>query len=242
MMKTIRRYSLTTLVASLAFLPLLYRLVPNMPWVVELLVAVAIGVVAWLAEHYRRVRPRLKLEEKRTYLFGTVCRSVLAELCEYDQTARLNIMEIDRRFLASLSVFNIIYGRGMEGDPDKNLRLKLTQGVAGQAVAQQALCVANLETAHAPTFGLDADQVEKTKDLTLVLSMPIKRTEKMPDGSFALTDDVIGTVNIDSKRKDAHRFYETTFIYENDSAPVSLLDKQVVRLRQISELCSYIMS
>ena len=207
---------------------------PGMSLAAELVIALLIAFAAGIVDHYRNVRPRLRLEDKRTYLFGTVCRSALANLREHDETARLNVMEIDRRFMNAWSVFDIIYSREMEGDSDKNLRLKLTQGVAGQAAARQGFCVANLEADHAPTFGLTLNQLEKTKNLTLILSMPIKRTMKMPDGSFTFTDDVIGVVNIDSKMKGAHRIYETTFLCEGDLSAVgsTLLDEQWKRLRE----------
>lgn len=244
MMKTVRRYSITALVAALAFMPFLYRLIPNMSWVIQFMVAVLIAVVAGFIEHYRSVRPRLKMENKRTRLFGMVCVNALEELHEHDPTARLNIMEIDQRFVDSWSVFEIVYGRGMAGDPDQGLRLKLNQGVCGQAVAQRAFCVANLEIPHGPTFNLDPDQLEKTKNLTLIMSMPIKRAEKMQDGTFILTDDIIGVVNIDSKREGAYDFYENTIVYGTDmeTGGRSLLEMQTQVLRRISELCSYIMS
>jgi hypothetical protein len=187
---------------------------------------------------------RLLLEDKRTYLFSTVCRTVLEDLREHDPTAQLNIMEIDYRLIRSLSVFKVIYTLGMGDDPDKNPQLKLTQGVPGQAVARKGFCVADLESKHTPMFGLTADQYDKTKELTLVLSMPIKRTEKMPDGSFVLADDVIGVVNIDTKRPSAHMYYESIILYFNNggSEGISLLDWQWRRMQEISELSSYILS
>jgi hypothetical protein len=162
MMKTIRRYTLTVCVSALAFFPLLYKLVPNMPWELQFFIALLIAVMAGLVDHYRNVRPRLSLEDRRTRLFDMACGTALEELRRHDPTARLNIMEIDHRFLKSWSVFQMVYSRGMEGDPDHGLQLKLNQGVCGQAVARRAFCVADLEPVHGPTFNLDADQLEKT--------------------------------------------------------------------------------
>ena len=209
----------------------------------QLLIALLIALLAGFIEHYKSVRPRLKLEDKRTVIFDSVFHGVLTELRRHDSTARFLIMEIDHRILDRWSVFRHVFGRNMGEDPDKDLGLKLTQGVSGQAVAQRGFCVADLEAAHGPTFNLDPAQLEKTKDLTLVLSMPIKRTEKLLDGSYKLTDDIIGVVNIDSKKEGAYEYYQSTILFEvDDDEGQSLLDIQFQNLQEISRLCSYILS
>ena len=58
--------------------------------------------------------------------------------------------------------------------------------------------MANLEVENGPVFGLSADQHAKTEGLTLVLSMPVKKTERLPDGTPSVTDEVLGVINIDS--------------------------------------------
>lgn len=163
---------------------------------------------------------------------------------KHDPTARFLIMEIDRRVLDRWSVFEVVYNRNMQNDPDKDLKLKLPQGVSGEAVAQRGVCVADLETEHGPTFKLNKAQLDKTKDLTIVISMPIKRVRKMQDNTYTITDDIIGVVNIDSKLKGAHEAYQNTIIYEEDADNEGqpLLDIQIRNLREISERCSYIMS
>lgn len=244
MMKTIRRHTITLLVALLALLPIAYRVFPNMSVWVQLFIGLLIALLAGFIQHYRSVRPHLKLEEKRTVIFGSVFHGVLAELRHHDPTARFLIMEIEYRGLDRWSVFRHVFGRNMGTDPDKDLGLRLSQGVSGQAVAQRGFCVADLEAAHGPTFNLDQDQLEKTKDLTLVLSMPIKRTKKLPDDTYILTDDIIGVANIDSKKKGAYEYYLNTILYEADSDDEgqSLLEAQFRNLQEISQLCSYILS
>lgn len=243
-MKTIRRYTITLLVACLAFLPIVYRIFPKMPLWLQVVVGLLIALLAGFLEHYKSVRPRLALEDKRTVIFDAVFAGVLAELRKHDPTARFLIMEIDRRVLDRWSIFRNVFGRNMEGDSDKDLGLRVTQGVSGQAVARRGFCVADLEAAHGPTFNLDPGQLDKTKELTLVLSMPIKRTKKMPDGTYTLTDDIIGVVNIDSKMKGAYEFYQNTILYEGDfdDEGESLLDTQFRFLQESSGLCSYVMS
>ena len=132
----------------------------------------------------------------------------------------------------------------MKGAPDKGSGLKLTQGVSGQAVAQQGFCVADLEAKHGPTFNLTQAQLDKTKDLTLILSMPIRKTKKMPDNTYILTDDIIGVVNIDSRMKGAYDYYQNTILYDasTDEEGLSLLDTQFQNLQKIMVLCSYVLS
>jgi len=79
-MNTVRRYLISGTVALVACLPLVYRFFPNLPLGLEVVVAILIGTGAFTVDHFRNVRPRLMLEDKRTYLFGTVCRTALQEL------------------------------------------------------------------------------------------------------------------------------------------------------------------
>lgn len=152
-------------------------------------------------------------------------------------------MEVDRGLLPRRGKFEIVHPLRMEGEPDEDLELRLDQGVCGQAVSQRGFCVVDLETPHRPTFNLDAEQREKTEHLTLILSMPIKKAKRGRGGSVTLTDEIIGVVNIDSKMKGAYGFYDKTIIFEADQDEGrSLLEKQTETLREISEVCSYVMS
>lgn len=231
------------LVAVLAFLPVLYRFFPSPSWAVLVGISLLITLVAAFLEHYRSVQPYLDLLENRRFLYGYACNDALDGLLQHDSSARLNVMEIDRGLLPRRGKFEIVHPLRMEGEPDEGLELTLDQGVCGQAVSQHAFCVANLETPHGPTFNLDAKQRERTKHLTLILSMPIKRAKRGRGGSVMLTDEIIGVVNIDSKMKGAYRFYDKTIVFETDEDDGrSLLEKQTGTLQEISEVCSYIMS
>lgn len=235
-MKSRRRYETIVLVVLLAFLPVLYRLFtdPSLWWLFG--ISLLIAAVAGLLEYRRGVQPYLDLLEKRKYLYGYACDDALDDLLRYDSTARLNVMEIDRALLGK-GKFEIVYPLRMNGEPDEDLKLKLNQGVCGQAVSQQAFCVADLEVRHGPTFDLSAKQREKTRHLKLVLSMPIKKAEKRRGGNVVLADEIIGVVNIDSQRNGALAYYETEQVNGH-----SLVDEQAEVLRKVSEQCSYIMS
>ncbi|MGH3144788.1 MAG: hypothetical protein ACRDTR_03205, partial [Rubrobacter sp.] len=230
-------YRITLLVAVAAFLPVLWRAFPGMPLLPEILIALVIAVLAGYAEHRKNVEPHLSMDAKRTYLFGYACKDALADLRGLDPTARLNILEIDPALPGREGTFRTVYTLGMEGAPDKDLGLKVSQGVCGQAVEHGEFTVADLEVQNGPTFGLDPDQLEKTERLTLVLSMPIKKTTSLPDGTFALADEVLGVVNMDSAMAGAHAFYRGE---RRGSRP--LMDEVEEEMATISELCSFIMS
>ena len=71
------------------------------------------------------------------------------------------------------------------------------------------------------------------------MSMPVKKARKLEDGTFALSDEIVGVINVDSKREGAYDFYRNTIV---GAARRPLLEEQEEVLGEISELCSYIMS
>ena len=237
-MKTLPRYTITLLVAVAAFLPILWGAFPGMPLWLRIGIGFVLAAVAAYVEHQKNVRPHLAIEEKRTFLFGYACDDQFAELRRFDPTARMSVMEIDPRLPGQEPVFKTVYALGMDGASDADLGLHVSQGVSGQAVAEGEFTVADLEIENGPTFGLSADQLRKTEDLTLVLSMPVKKTERLPDGTPSVTDEVLGVVNVDSRMPGAHASYRT----EAASPDRSFLERQEEVLDTISEQCSYIMS
>ncbi len=237
-MKTLPRYTITLLVAVAAFLPVLRGAFPQMPVWAQVVLGLVVAAIVGFVEHRKNVAPHLAIEEKRTYLFGYACDDPFAELRRFDDTARMNVMEIDPRLPGQEPVFKTVYALGMDGAPDADLGLRVSQGVCGQAVAQGEFTVADLEVEKGPTFGLSAEQLAKTEDLTLVLSMPIKKTERLPDGTPSVTDEVLGVVNVDSQTRGAHGRYRG----ETAGPGRPFLEQQEEVLESVSELCSYIMS
>ncbi|MBA2534554.1 MAG: hypothetical protein H0V21_06050 [Rubrobacter sp.] len=238
-MKTLPRYTITLLVALAAFLPVLWGAFPQMPLWVRIGIGLLLAAAAGYVEHRKNAAPHLAIEEKRTYLFGYACDEAFEDLRRFDATARLNIMELDPKLPGQEPVFSTVYALGMDGAPDADLGLKVSQGVSGQAVAQGEFTVANLEIENGPTFGLSTDQLQKTNDLTLVLSMPVKKTERLPDGTPSVTDEVLGVVNVDSHMPGALGRYRTRGAAGADR---SQLEHQEDVLERVSRLCSYIMS
>ena len=238
-MKTLPRYAITLLVAVAAFLPILWGAFPQMPVWLRIGIGLILASVAAFVEHRKNVAPHLAIEEKRTFLFGYACDDPFEELRSFDPTARMNIMEIDPKLPGQEPVFGTVYALGMDDAPDADLGLKVSQGVCGRAVAEGEFTVADLTVEDGPTFGLTADQLQKTEDLTLVLSMPIKKTEKLPDGTPSVTDEVLGVVNVDSRLDGALGRYRTRGAAGTSR---SELERQEDVLGRVSRLCSYIMS
>ena len=239
-MKTLPRYAITLLVAVAAFLPILWGAFPQMPLWLRIGIGLILASVAAFVEHRKNVAPHLAIEEKRAFLFGYACDDPFEELRSFDPTARMSVAEIDPKLPGQEPVFRTVYALGMDDAPDADLGLSVSQGVQGRAVAQGEFTVANLEVADGPTFGLTADQLQKTEDLTLVLSMPIKKTERLPDGTPSVTDEVLlGVVNVDSRLDGALERYRTRGAA---GAGRSQLEYQEDVLERVSRLCSYIMS
>jgi hypothetical protein len=237
-MKTLPRYAITLLVAVAAFLPILWGAFPQMPVWLRIGIGLILAAVAAFVEHRKNVAPHLAIEEKRTFLFGYACDDAFEDLRRFDPTARMSVMEIDPRLPGQEPVFRTVYALGMDDAPDADLGLGVSQGVQGRAVAQGEFTVADLEVEDGPTFGLTADQLQKTEDLTLVLSMPVKKTERLPDGTPSVADEVLGVVNVDSRMPGALKRYRAREVAPGESA----LDHQEEVLRRVSRLCSYIMS
>ena len=237
-MKTLPRYAITLLVAVAAFLPILWGAFPQMPVWLRIGIGLLLAAVAAFVEHRKNVAPHLAIEEKRTFLFGYACDDPFEELRRFDPTARMTVMEIDPKLPGQEPVFRAVYALGMDDAADADLGLSVAQGVQGRAVAQGEFTVADLEVEDGPTFGLTADQLQKTKDLTLVLSLPVKRTERLPDGTPSVTDEVLGIVTVDSRMPGARASYRM----RPAGADRSQLKHQEDVLERVGRLCSYIMS
>ena len=211
-----------------------------LPWEAKAIVVVVIVVIAALRDYRQNVKPHVDFARKRKYFFDWACAQALKRLREFDETARLNVMEIDWRLpRKKRGRFKPVYQINMEGARDFDLRLRVDQGVAGEAVHRKEPYIGNLEAQNAPSFHLDPDQQEKTKHLTLIFSVPIKRLKRMPDGEFYPSDEVIGVVNIDSRRKDALAFYEGTAVTTEGTTLREEIEEALVGM---SKACSWIMS
>ncbi|MDP9474651.1 MAG: hypothetical protein M3R38_02980 [Actinomycetota bacterium] len=234
-MRRIGRYKITLSVALLALLTQLPRLFPKMSgWPVVASLVLVVAVAAYI-EHMRSA-PALRLQDKRKALLDYACKNPMVRLRTFDSTARLNIMLIDGLYFRSLSRFSIIYDLHVaDKDPDKRMRMRIGQGVCGDAADKGLFSHGDISDKKGPAFGLDPEQLEKTKNVRLVMSMPIMKAVNDETGEPRLTEEVIGVVNIDSKRRDALHFYRTRMV-----GGKSLLDRQEQALEEISRFCSYL--
>lgn len=233
---TYLRLRVTLLVSAVTLLTFSYQIIPGLNWAVRVIVALLVAIGTGYTEYQRKNQSSLNLRHKRDRLFDYFCHGYIEELRSHDGTARIMVLAVDRWPVDRWSTLNNIFSNYMENDSDRQLGLNITQGVCGEAVTQKEFVVGDLEAPYASTYRLSTEQLEKTKNLTLVMSMPIKKAKTGTDGKPTLTDEIIGVINIDSQMPNALAFYE------DDSSGDSLLRKQETALSRISEIGSYIMS
>lgn len=233
----ISKYRLVIAIAVLTGLSQVPGLLfPSLDWLKYLLLIAAVFLAGYIK--YKEVEPDLRFEDKRPDILDHICLSPMEQLREYDETARLNIMEVGGIGPDSAKSLRIIYDLFVEPDhADKMMYMGYTQGVCGDAARKGDLCYADISDPKRPTFGLNAEQLKKTEHVTFVISMPIKKAMKDPSGKTYLTDEVVGVVNIDSGLPDAENFYKNKMI-EGES----LLDRQIKALQKISENYSRLLS
>lgn len=235
------------LVTALASTPLIYSVfLRGVPTWVKVLLTVAFVVLTVVYNYYKDVRPLLNLAERRSYFFDLACVAPLENLAtNFDDTARLSVAEIRWKLPKRRSRFRVAYTLRMENALDKELKLRLDQGAFGAACAEQDFHVADLEDPERlSSYRLDARQAWLTRDLSLILAMPIRKVRKLPDGSSDVTDEVIGVVSIDSRRENARRFYEERKVDSRfrEDEETNLLEEVSLNLAEMSKTCSWILS
>lgn len=187
---------------------------------------------------YKEEEPDLRFENKREFFLENACYNPMERLREFDDTARLNIMEVGDVGSEGTKPLNIIYDLFVEDDhPDRWMEMDHTQGVAGDAVRKGAFCYADISDPDRPAYGLSPEQLRRTKNVTFVMSMPIRKAVTTPNGRTRLAGDIIGVVNIDSGQLNPENFYKNTPV-EGES----LLQRQTEALLEISEYCSRVLS
>ena len=230
-----RRFRVALLVSGVTALTLSYQLIPALRWHWRILIAVAIVFGTGYIENKRKNQSGLSLERRRARLFDYFCRGYIADLRAIDDTARIMVLAVERGPTDNSSMLRNVYSKHMKGDPDHHLDLDITQGVCGEAVTGNTFVAGDLEAEHAATYRLTEEQLKKTKDVTLVMSMPIVGAKIGDDGEPTTTDEVIGVINIDSKMRGAYDFYT------EDREGGNLLDRQKKHMAEISEVGAYIM-
>jgi hypothetical protein len=135
------RFTTTLLVALTAVLaPILGVISPQLSWFYVATFLVLIIVASGVRDYRQNVKPHVDFVRKRKYFFDWACKRAMKRLREFDDTARLNVMEIDWRLpRKKLGRFRSIYHLNMEGARDFDMGLRVNQGVAGEAVRKKAL-------------------------------------------------------------------------------------------------------
>jgi hypothetical protein len=92
------RFMMTILVALTAGLPpLLGLLFPQLSWGYVTAFLILIVAASGLRDYLQNVKAHVDLLQKRRYFFDLACQNPMEELRKYDETARLNVLEIEYR-------------------------------------------------------------------------------------------------------------------------------------------------
>jgi hypothetical protein len=235
--KLLSKYKLVILIGILTAISQIIGILPNAwSWLAYPLAAAAVFIAGYMK--YREVEPDLRFEDKRTFFLDHACFNAMERLREFDDTARLNIMEVGGIGPDSVKSLNIIYDAFVKDDhPDKFMEMTYMQGVCGDAVRKGKSSYADISDPERPAFGLTPEQLRKTEHVTFVISVPIKKAVTGPDGKTHLTDEIIGVVNFDSGKPDPENFYRNTMVEDEP-----LLKRQLEALQEISEYCSRLLS
>lgn len=231
------RFAVVIVIGVLTALSQLTGWLPaTLDWLKYLLLALSVFLAGYIK--YEEIEPDLRFEDKRTFFLDHACFNAMERLRKYDDTARLNIMEVQGIGPDSSKQLNIIYDLFVDiGHSDKMIKMGYIQGVCGDAARKGESCYADISDPARPTFGLTPEQLKKTEHVTFVVSVPIRKAVTGSDGKTNLTDEIIGVVNIDSGRSDPENFYKSTMV---EGKP--LLERQLTALREISEYCSHLLS
>lgn len=208
---------LLALIACLRFLPA--SLLPSsLFWLYALLGLVF--VIAFIG-NVCAIEPRQRFErERRQFILDETFRPFIDSLRVPEPKARLNIMRVERSHWGLGSKHFVFFTSFYLDDDDESLDLSIQGGVAGAAYEYQRLAVGirdpspgtiNLTNGTTLTdIARNLPQVsrDKTRDLTLIYSYPIRRLERDGAGRVKPTGTLIGVVNIDTKTANAFPLYQ----------------------------------
>lgn|SRR5690606_10898828 len=116
--------------------------------------------------------------------------------------------------------------KGMQHHRDHSVTFSVAQGACGKAYRTKEVVVADLTVDDPASFGLNAEQIERTQDLRFVISFPIRILDL---DTLQTTDRVAGVVNIDSRDPESERLVQDDTEWR----------RLVAHAQDISELCSH---
>jgi len=196
-LKKLRPFLISALLPVIAFV---IAIAPSDPaWKVPVSIIGILTVV--LASYYEIVKPAKRWEENRELICSTLFRPYLEELRTKlfegrDVNLRVNVMGVRRSFYPwKENSFDFKYQLNMEGDPDQNLKLSVSQGLCGEAYREQTFKYVSMVQENPPGYNLSPEQREKTKHLKTIISVPIWEIFSNQPSKRRVN----GVLNIDSK-------------------------------------------
>ena len=207
-------------------------------------IAFAILILFIVNQWFKIQKPYNKFkafERSRSALLDTFTKEIIERYNAHD--LRLNVMIAKRNFYKKLepkknnpdkkkkSFFcktsQIVWKSNMDYDADENLELTVNQGVCGLAFQEGQIKTADMTVEKPNTYNLNKEQIDKTKELKVIISCPIFQLNY---DTIKRTAKRIGVVNIDSKKSGSE-------IIINDT---ELRNQIIEDITKISGFCSII--
>lgn len=214
-----------TLLAVAAGVPVATaNLIAANSWWVSAVAASSVTALTWYGHFLASTFIRSHRLQRYRYVFGSIANPFREELKRQDDTARVNVMLVRRDWNFS-EHFWFFDNEDLTDHPDEHLRLRADQGVAGKAYSNKKWAIGDLKnnklflgtigtsladrTEDSVSYGMTTQQMQQTRDLTLIISFPIRRLKQVNGNKLVFANDLIGVVNIDTKRDDALSFYDS---------------------------------
>lgn len=160
-----------------------------------------IFLIILVDEYWTAVRPSKKIEELAPITLDGLVDRLISDLKKSGVTARVNLLMIERVWwwLWIRKFFRMRWHKGMENQPDVDIRFPIAYGVSGQCVRDKQLVIAGNEAVG--KFSLPGRRNELTKQLQVILSFPVYE----PARRYGIQSGrIVGVLNLDSSTPNAY--------------------------------------
>lgn len=174
-----------------------------------------VGVIALLAAvsaYFTQIKAPRDLEKPVLAFLGILAEAPLKLGRRDGINPRMNMMLVERPwYRLGRRRIRVVWGIGMEDNPDVKFSCNHGQGVAGRALATQRPVMDDCETPDKTRFHFSQKQLDQTSHVTTVWSWPVYQTDKKGHQ----TGKIAAIVNFDCTKSGAFRILsEKSAAYE----------------------------
>ncbi len=162
------------------------------PYLVYLLPLFLAGCVAY----YSVITPMRKMEPVAKEFLDRMGENILRLGERYRISPRVNILLVFRKsgWLFMRKYFHIVWGLGMENQPDVKASFRTSKGVAGEVLKTGRPRLVDMELSHHEDWGFTEHEAKRFQPLTAIYSWPIYEV----DDQGEQTGRIVGCVNLDA--------------------------------------------